>query len=311
MKFFLKKIVVFNLIIASISICSILLPATPKASSSLLFASIDKDLLLEKIDSNRIIFIGGSNLSFGLNSQIFKDSLDLNPINTSIHAGIGINFMLDHHLSKIDSGDIVVLVPEYTQYFGNYADGEEALLRLVLDTKNTGIENLSFGQFKNTVQFFPKFVLSKYNPFEYLIEKSPTKPIYERNSFNSYGDAVAHWGQKPKPFSCENISKMELSESVFTNIVNFKNEIEKKNATLVISFPCYDIESFKINRKQIKKVWFELKKSKLLVLGTPNLFSFKKKFFFNSPYHLTEEGAEIRTLILEDLIKNKSELQHN
>ena len=311
MKFFLKKIVVFNFIIIAISICSILLPATPKASNSLLFASLDKDLLFKKNVTKRIIFIGGSNLSFGLNSQILKDSLKLNPINTAIHAGIGLNFMLDYYEPKINSGDIVVLVPEYTQYFGNYANGEEALLRLILDTKIKSGKIISYTQFRNIIQFFPKFVLSKYNPAEYFTEKSRDKPIYERNSFNSLGDAVAHWGQPTKPFSNEDITKSQINEDVFSKIVDFKNKIEKKDAKLVLSYPCYDSESFEINRKQIKMVRYALERRKLLVLGTPSMFCFNREFLFNSPYHLTKQGAEFRTLILIDLIKNKSELQNN
>ena len=71
----------------------LLLPATPRASKSLLFANQKKDELLQRVKSPRMIFVGGSNLSFGLNSQIIKNELNINPINTAVHAAIGVRYM--------------------------------------------------------------------------------------------------------------------------------------------------------------------------------------------------------------------------
>lgn len=51
--------------------------------------------LLEDTPSPRIIFVGGSNLAFGLDSQRIKDSLNINVINYGLHAGIGLKYMID------------------------------------------------------------------------------------------------------------------------------------------------------------------------------------------------------------------------
>lgn len=50
--------------------------------------------LLEDTPSPRIIFVGGSNLAFGLDSQRIKDSLNINVINYGLHAGIGLKYMM-------------------------------------------------------------------------------------------------------------------------------------------------------------------------------------------------------------------------
>ena len=308
MRFFLKKIALLFLIIFGLSFLAIILPPTPKASSSLLFATMDKNNRLKEFKNNRIIFIGGSNLSFGLNSQMIKDSLNLNPTNTAIHAGIGINFMLDYYESFIDSGDIVVVVPEYAQYFGETADGDEALFRLLLDVDNSSLSKISYRQFKNTIQFFPKFVISKFNPNEYFLNAKIEKGIYERTSFNKYGDAVAHWGKTSSHLVIEDLQKSVFNTEVLANLVSFKNKIEKKNATFFISFPCYDPLSFKINRSKINRVYRELRKRKFDILGFPSSFSFKKDLFYDSPYHLVMEGANYRTKILMNLLKKNKVL---
>ena len=307
MKVFLKKLVIFCSILLIISIIAIILPATPKASKSLLFALNDKDNLLKETKKNRIIFIGGSNLSFGLNSQLIKDSLHLNPINTSIHAGIGLKFMLNHYKSFIDSNDIIILVPEYSQYFGNTANGDEALFRLIFDVNLSEINDIDYFQFKQIVQFFPKFVISKYSLNQYIYEDSKERRIYDRSSFNEFGDAVAHWGDDRKPFELETLIDSEINNNVFLLIKKFSYIATLKKAKLFISFAGYDKDSFKNNSTQIKHVYKTLQNNRFSILGDPKLFSFDQQYIYNSPYHLTNDGTTKRTLLLIRLLKEKLE----
>ena len=88
MKNFLYKVIVFIITILVFCILLSFLPTTPRAAKSLLAASMQKDSLMKNLLSPRIIFLGGSNLSFGLDSQMIKDSLKLNPINTGITVSI-------------------------------------------------------------------------------------------------------------------------------------------------------------------------------------------------------------------------------
>ena len=62
----------------------VLIPASRTARESFLFSKIDKDSLLKNTPSPRIVLVGGSNTSFSIDSQILKDSLHLNPVNTRI-----------------------------------------------------------------------------------------------------------------------------------------------------------------------------------------------------------------------------------
>ena len=121
MKKFLFKIFIFCIISVVVFSIVIFLPPTPKAKNYVLFSKIQKDSLLQNVPSPRIIFIGGSNLVYGLNSQLFKDSLALNSINTGSIATIGLSYMMDNTLPYIRSGDIVVIAPEYQQFFRSFA----------------------------------------------------------------------------------------------------------------------------------------------------------------------------------------------
>jgi hypothetical protein len=65
MKKFIFKTLVFPIPLCLILLAGICLPTTPRASKSLLISKNNKDYLLKTIPNPRIIFVGGSNLSFG------------------------------------------------------------------------------------------------------------------------------------------------------------------------------------------------------------------------------------------------------
>ncbi|HPG73671.1 MAG TPA: hypothetical protein PLM49_05215, partial [Bacteroidales bacterium] len=58
-------------------------------------AIIDKHKRIDSIKSPKIIFAGGSNLPFGIDSKMIQDSLHTPVVNLGLHAGLGLDFMLN------------------------------------------------------------------------------------------------------------------------------------------------------------------------------------------------------------------------
>lgn len=300
MKKFIIKLTLFSLtFIVFILALGLGLPATPKDSKSLLFAKIKKDSLLKNTPSPRIIFVGGSNLSFGLNSQTIKDSLDLNPINTTIHAGIGLEYMMDNTLQYVNEGDIVVVAAEYQHFFGNFVYGGEELLRLITDVRYA---KLKINQIKNIYKFFPKLAFSRINPFNYIFVRE--SDIYSVNSFNEYGDVYTHWGMEQEKIKPNLGINDDYNPNTIGLINDFRIDLKKKNASLFLTYPGFQASSFDNNIKQIKKVENELISSGFELLGYPERYRINDSLMFNTPYHLSKEGVDIRTqLLIEDFKK--------
>ena len=286
-----------------------LLPAKPRAKTSLLFAEIDKDSLLVNTKSPRIIFVGGSNLSFGLNSQMIRDSLGLNPVNTSIHASLGLIYMLDHTRQYIREGDIVVVVPEYDHFYGNYAYGHEELLRTALDVPSSkGLLQLRKPQIIEIIPFLPNYIRTKMIPSEY-VSFTPDK-FYSRTSFNQYGDVNAHWNepsQKVKPYAQ---LTGPFNKTMVTELENFEQLVTDKKGQFFISFPGIQAATFENQADQIHQVEKALKESKVFnFLGTPEQYKMPDSLLFNTPYHLIRKGVNRRTeLLIKDL---RGKLQRN
>lgn len=302
MKKFLSILTIFSFILVLIIAVGILLPATPRATTSLLFGKKQKDSLLQYIAPPRIIFVGGSNLSFGLNSQMIRDSLKLFPINTSIHLAIGLIYMMDNILPFIRNGDIVVVSPEYNHFYGDFAYGNEELLRTVMDIDFVQLKKLRWKQWINFFPFIPRYAINKFDPTEYY--KTESDDIYGVHSFNKYGDGYKHWKLKKINFDADGAIDGNFNFSVLNDLFKFKQQVIAKGAVLFITFPGFQSAAFDNNKSQIMKVESELKKKGFTILGSPERYKMPDSLMFNSSYHLIKKGVDYRTaLLIQDLKK--------
>jgi hypothetical protein len=282
-----------------------LTPPTPRASKSELFGEIKKDSLLINQSPPRIIFVGGSNLRFGLNSQMIKDSLALNPINTAIGVGNGIKYMLDNTLQYIQSGDIIVIVPEYEHFYKEWDAGSTYLLHTIFDVNKSKAKLLSLRQAINCIPFVGKFVFSRLKISEYIKTKEE-RESYGMHSFNQYGDTDVHWGmpRQNNIFPLDKLVVENYNPQVMTEIKNYTQKIQEKGASIYISYPGLQDVSFLNSEKAIKKVEREYIASGLILLGTPERYEMPDSLLFDYPYHLIKMGVDRRTqLLIEDLRK--------
>jgi hypothetical protein len=301
MRKFLLEVLVFSFILLLLIIVGAFIPPTPRASQSLLFAKNNKDSLLQNVKSPRIIFIGGSNLSFGLDSKKIKDSLDLNPINTAILAPIGLIYMMDSVLPYIKPGDIVVVASEYGQFCGSRAYGKEALLRTIMDVSPSDLSILKRKQWSNIIAYIPRYSFSKLKLTEYFRIKASEH--HSVNSFNEFGDITSHWKSTRRAFRTRGPVTLPFNYSVIDELSDFEKKLIEKEAVLYVTYPCYQESSFENSKKHITAVEEEYKKKGFLLLGTPNRYKMPDSLMFDSPYHLIKEGVDYRTQLLIDDLK--------
>lgn len=304
MKKLFFKLLLF-LIPALILISAIVfLPPSKSFQKSLFYSLIDKNKLLDSIPGPRIIFIGGSNLSFGLNSQMIKDSLQLNPINTAIHIGLGLKYMLSNTENYIKENDIIVVSPEYQQFYGDVANGEIELLSTIVDVSPNSFKLLDYKQYYTLIQEIPAYLKSKWNG---LINKSDIDTIigiYDRKAFNSFGDVYVHWKFPKEKVTPYGKIEGKVNDDAFKSLNKFRDCVNSKKARLFITFPCYQDLSFKNQEIQIKEVERNLNKYGFILLSDPERYIIPDSLIYNTPYHLIKKGVDLRTsLLIVDLKK--------
>lgn len=296
MKRFLRQLVYLFGPVFFLLVAGVFLPSTPHARKSLLFGSIEKDSLLDHVPSPRIVLVGGSNLSFGINSQLIKDSLGLNPVNTGITAALGLKFMLDNVVSHVKKGDIILLIPEYPLLTEDYDFGSEELLRMTLEVDRSKLRLLNITQDLKILPFLPKYALSKFVPSEYW--KSREDPVYGLHSFNRYGDTYTHWGLPRRLIRTEKLTDAPINEDAVEGIRRFRDSVESRHAIFLLSYCCLQDISYYRMEPVIKKIEQAYLKNGFQVLGTPERYRMPDSLTFNTPYHLNKQGADYRTSLL-------------
>lgn len=281
-------------------------PPNKNISNSLLFGKIQKDALLENINKPRIILVGGSNVSFGVNSQMLLDSLSLHPINTAIQASIGLEFMLDNVTNYLDTNDIILIIPEYSHFIDkNIHGGDEMILTSVEVDKFESIRDFSLEQLIQFILRLPKVMLQKIGLSNVFIRQNP-EGIYGVYSFNKFGDATKHYGLKNEeiPMDYESYSNTSFNKLSISIIQEFIAESDKKSAKVIISYPSFQ-QSYSMNNIQfISYLDSTLIANEFNVISNPKDFILPDSLFFNTHYHLNEEGVNIRTLRLIKDINN-------
>ena len=128
--------------------------------------------------------------------------------------------------------------------------------------------------------------------------------VYDRKAFNSYGDAFIHWNLPKKKIISQSSIGEKFNEETITNLKNFKSYIESKQAKLFITYPCFQDSSFENSKEKIKMVDYNLRQNGFSVISFPERYKMDNSLMYNTVYHLTKKGVDIRTsLLIEDLKK--------
>lgn len=271
------------------------------------FSLQHKHSLLQEVNGPRIVFVGGSNLRFSLISQMVKDSLHMNTVNTGIFAGFGLKFIIDDIKPYLKKGDIIVLASEYHQFYGDALWGTEQLAQAI----NICPENLQFmnwQQLSILMKTIPRNNLGKLNATlkkEVLGVQPDIKPYERYDGMNSYGETFAHWTEPSEPWVPDTLSGDFNNDAI--RIINELNSYVTGplEGRLLISFPPYPVCGYNINKSAINRIENELKRQDIPLLGTAQSYVFADSLFFNSSYHLGKDGAILRT---NQLIQNIKEL---
>jgi hypothetical protein len=298
---FLKKIAFFLSGLVILIVIGVLLPTTPRASTSHLFGKLKMDSLLRNVPSPRLILVGGSNLSLSINSQLLRDSLYVNPINTAISWKIGFVYMFENTLKYVKPSDIIVASIEYSQFYDDAVYGGPDLTRTVFDVGRNEFFDLRFRQYCNMLSNLPHYAFSKFKPSEYFFTRNPGE-IYDRNATNAYGDNCKHWNLPSKITQPESPLPVDYDTYAFDILMEFERRVQEKGATLVITFPALQHTSFIIQEKGIKGIERELKDRNFFIVGYPERYVVEDTLIFDTPYHLIKKGVDMRTMLLiEDL----------
>jgi hypothetical protein len=301
MKRFLKKLLLLVLPIFVIGVAGLLLPATPRARTSMLFEQKHKDMLLRTTPGPRIVFVGASSTSFGMNSQLIKDAFNINPIDMGLNVALGIRFYTASTLPSIREGDIVVATMDYRNSEPSHCSQE--LFRMIFDVDKKYIAFLDWRQCLGMPVHVPHYIFTKFNPREYLSRGLQGDGVYNAIGYNQYGDATRHWYLPREKYAPDHLKALVMNGNV-DMMKKFQSDVEARGARFFVTYPGYQKTSFDLSIECIRIQEAACRAAGFHILGTPERYCFPDEFTFNHPSHLTKAGVDRRTaLLIEDLRK--------
>ncbi len=309
MKSFLSKSVIAFILVILILLSGLFL--IPDKKNTVLYAVPDKNKLLEHTPSPRIVFVGGSNLSLGLDSKRISEKFSMPVVNMGIHAGFGLLFILNDVMPYIRKDDLIILVPEYQQYFHPVYYGDITLVSLLVEAYPEGCKHLSTKQFLTLLPNIVKYSGTKWvrfprNTWEDLSHKAEVDSGYTRFAFNQYGDSEILWNKKYNiPFYPQKLGpEDEINPEMIRDILSFKKSVEEKGGKLLLLPPVYQETSY----NNLKPMIEEIKSNPVIQEMNPDFepsrYMLPDSIFYDTPYHINKQGVDIRTTkVIEDLSK--------
>ena len=299
MKLFIEKSLLFGLCI--ITFTTLLTFTVPTNTNAYLYAYNNKCKLLESTPSPRIIFVGGSNLAFGLDCKRIKDSLHVNVVNAGLHGGIGLKYMVDDIALYIRKGDIVVFAPEYSHFYSNMAGDPETISEIMSVSDFQKAEMLNTAQWLNVIKGIPAELGTRI----ILQKKSPR--VYKASNFNEYGDEVKHWSLPSAPIEKPTKWKNDFNTTMSRYFIDRLKELQTRCKIIVIP-PAYMKTSYDFHKKEIQEVASFLEQEGFPFAVSTQECAFPNDCAYDSEYHMNKKGVDHRTIILIECLRKRMKM---
>jgi len=319
-------------------LCAVVIFSPPRFGENSGYAAlIDKHARLAKITSPKIVLVGGSNVALGIDSAVIEKVMSRPVVNMGFGCILGLRYMLEEVKGNLSPGDIVVIMPEYdffcvtTNLESNArVNGSSALLNLVLVFPQASqwvlrtyasaperifdfiydCRRLVVGK----VEFYQRVLRSRYDktfPKTEDLSGGAINMYDHREAYNSHGDMTAHL-LKESP-GLNGMEVIAYGNYIFNQeaadvVKNFAALAAKKNVRVVVAPPPLPervYNKYKIRADDIFAHWRAI--PNVTVLGSPAQFSFPENYFFDTAYHLTKFGRNLRSeLLAHELLSVKA-----
>ena len=286
-------------------------------------ATVMKHERLARDVPRKIVFIGGSNLAFGMDSGMVEKQTGLPVVNMGMNGYFGVRFMLEEAKPKLKAGDIAVLSFEYDNFYKS-VDGTSSDLLIVVKSRPKSFEFLTWGQRLGLVETMPFVAQQKVlrlvreggrrirdavgggGGHEPYIESIETLA-----GFEEHGDLRSHWGVewKKEREPGIDITKTPRDNEVVGLLQAFATEMKARGVTVVVSYTPLLRSFYELHKGGLEALHGTLVAAPpLLVPSPPSEFVFDERLFFDTVYHLTKEGTPLRARKvardLERVLKN-------
>lgn len=253
---------------------------------------IDKVNRLETIDKPKIILVGNSNLAYGIDSQMIEEAIGMPVVNLGLHGGLGNKFLERIALLKINKDDLIIIC------HSDYSDKDELKQAdLAWITLENHWELWKIPDIKMWTELLPAMPDYTFNALSLYWSgrgNHSSDEIYARKAFNIYGDNISY--RESGQYEIEEGTVPKISNECVKRINKLNTYCNMTGAKLVIAgYPIMigksvnDREEYVAFQKELEK------RMECEVISDYTDYFYTVDYFYDGCYHMTNEGAAIRT----------------
>ena len=305
-KFLFKAVLLFVLLIISLSTIMLILP---KNNNHILLSLKDKNSYLQSSSEKKLVIVGGSNTLFGINSSTLEENFSYNVINMGLHAGLGLRYIINDVKNYLNEGDIVLVIPEYELLVGGL-NGESVLNNLIKEYPQA-VQAMDVNNFKVAIGNFPEFMRGQVRGVIKTLlnasnnNTSNSNNAITRNNVNSNGDIISNFDKDSLQVNAKTAPLSNLDPQAVKFLNDFYEEMSNKRVNVYMSWPSILDDQYNNWITTIQDIEVELNnKLSIPIISKSSDYKFNQDKIFDTVYHLNESGREIRTkTLIQDLKK--------
>ena len=254
---------------------------------------IDKIDRLEAINEPKIVLVGNSNLAFGINSVEIEEAFGMPVVNLGLNSVLGNPFLEEMAKLNVNEGDIYILC--HTDYSDDDTIGVYCAW-LTLEDHFYLWKILRSKDVIPMLQGFPIYVKRCLELWEEERGNRCGENAYNRLAFNEYGDVAYERKEPKKEIDIREVKVPEIADTTAERINELNQYMEDRGATLLIAgYPIMVGEGTPPEEEYIKfqKQLEDAMDAEVISDFTDYMIDYE--YFYDTVYHLIDDGVEIRT----------------
>lgn len=274
--------------------------------------------LLKSTPSPRIILVGGSNVSFGLDAEMMEKALGVRVVNDGLHAGLGV-VPLRELQEYLRPGDVVIISLEYTMFASeDVMEGDLSFLSDWIEYSPRRIRYLS-DPWKQVPALYATMLQRKVNRevnrmlFGGSLDE--TRSVFIGTKYNANGDFIGHLGEESMPrrkIPSVPYSVTSSHEKIFLFLKHFHRLAHEKGVEVYFEAPASRKTNCENTGETAMATFFNTfeERSSIPLLTPVDNVCLSDKYFFDTAYHLNGEGRQVRTQrLIESWIQHTASLK--
>lgn len=268
---------------------------------------------LAQFDTRKIVLVGGSNLSYGVDSKLIQQATGCPVVNMGMNGYFGVRYLLEEVKANINPSDIVVLSFEYDNLFKSVEGSPASHLAIIkaypavfwylsLEQKLQAIAAIPIVAQAKVMRLISELIAAVKRPItgkSYRTEGPADMNVIESlKSFTPEGDIVGHLGVV-WPYEREDAvvpKGSTIDPEMIALMQAFAVGMQKRGVPVIVSYTPFLREAYDKLRSDLARFDAMVKSSPPLIAPSPpSAFVYDQSLFFDTVYHLNERGRPVRT----------------